>query len=263
MEAAHQSALAKGDVGIFEREPAPTLAAFAREFLVWAQTNFREKPKTLSFYSNGIRRLLEYQPLASLTLDDKKIAERLVGYVAKRQAQKLQVSSINRELQVLRWLLHLAIEWGRIESAATIKMLHGEQHRELVVSPAEESRYLAAAPSLLNSFATVLVDTGMRPEECNRLRWEQVTWINGRHRTLLVTHGKTKSPRRVLPLSIRVRKVLEARWDAAQRPTEGWDAPTKSGHVELSSLKKQHARALKLSKVRSFCTACGTLFLLG
>ena len=31
-----------------------------------------------------------------------------------------------------------------------------------------------------------------------------------------------------------------------------WPAPTKSGHLEPSSLKKQHANALRLSQVRPF-----------
>jgi integrase len=52
----------------------------------------------------------------------------------------------------------------------------------------------------------------------------------------------------------RVRALLEARWEAAGRPLEGfvWPAPTKSGHLEPSALKKQHAKALRLSKVRPF-----------
>ena len=33
LEAEHKSLLAKGDMGIFERTPAPTFAAFAKEFL--------------------------------------------------------------------------------------------------------------------------------------------------------------------------------------------------------------------------------------
>src|ERR1700758_217035 len=42
----------------------------------------------------------------------------------------------------------------------------------------------------------------------------------------------------------RVRNILEARWQAAEKPEEGWvwSAPTRSGHVESSSLKKQHAK---------------------
>jgi integrase len=102
--------------------------------------------------------------------------------------------------------------------------------------------------------STVLVDTGLRPEECHRLTWESITWVNGRNGTLLVTHGKTKAARRMLPMTPRVRALLEARWKSAGKPLEGWvwPAPTKSDHLEPSSLKKQHAKALKLSKVRPF-----------
>ena len=55
--------------------------------------------------------------------------------------------------------------------------------------------------------------------------------------------------RRVLPMTPRVRGILETRWEAAGKPVEGWiwAAPTRSGHVESSSLKsqKQHRRVFK------------------
>ena len=71
---------------------------------------------------------------------------------------------------------------------------------------------------------------------------------------MLVTHGKSAAARRVLPLTARVRVLVESRWDRAGKPPEGWvwPAPTRSGHVEPSSLKKQHARTLRLSGVRPF-----------
>lgn len=100
----------------------------------------------------------------------------------------------------------------------------------------------------------MLVDTGLRPEECYRLRWEFVTWVNGRYGTVMVTHGKTAAARRVLPMTPRVRTILQRRWEAAETPLEGfvWPAPSKSGHIEPSSLKKQHANALRISNVRPF-----------
>ena len=90
-----------------------------------------------------------------------------------------------------------------------------------------------------------LINTGLRPEDCFRLRWEAITWANGRHGTLLVTHGKTAAARRVLPMTPRVRGIVETRWEKAGKPVEGWvwPAPTRSGHIESSSLKKQHAKA--------------------
>jgi len=121
--------------------------------------------------------------------------------------------------------------------------------KSLAASP----RYLAAAPEPLASVAAVLIDTGLRPEECFRLRWETVTWSNGRHGTFLVTHGKTAAARRVLPMTPRVRTILESRWEEAGGPVEGWvwPAPTRSGHLESSSLKKQHARAFREAATES------------
>src|SRR5450631_612045 len=94
----------------------------------------------------------------------------------------------------------------------------------------------------------------MRPDECYRLRWESVTWTNGRNGTVLVTHGKTAAARRVLPLTVRAKNILQSRWEAGGNPAEGWvwSAPTRSGHFEKSTLKKQHKKALRLSKVRPF-----------
>lgn len=42
----------------------------------------------------------------------------------------------------------------------------------------------------------------------------------------------------------RVRTVLESRWEAAGKAEEGWAWPaqTRSGHVEPSTLRKQHAK---------------------
>ena len=155
---------------------------------------------------------------------------------------------------MLRRVLRQAAEWGLLPTVPRIKMLSGERHRERVLSAEEEGHYLATASEPLASIAAVLADTGMRPEECYRLRWETITWSNGRNGTLLVTHAKTKAARRVLPFTPRVRAILQARWESAKHPEEGWvwPATAKSGHVEPCSLKRRHRKALRLSKVRPF-----------
>ena len=155
----------------------------------------------------------------------------------------------------MRRALNLAVEWNVIAAAPKLKVLSGERRRERVVSPEEEARYLAAAPELLASIATVLADTGMRPEECFRLCWEAITWLNGRNGALLVTHGKTAAARRVIPMTLRVRATLEEQWVAACRPEEGWVWPASracSGHVEPNSIYEHHLKALRDSKVRPF-----------
>lgn len=256
MEAAHRTSLAKGEVGIRERKPTMTLSKFCDErFEPWAKATFgQSSPKTwLDFYRVGLRAIRNHRGIASRRLDEIT-SERAAEFAAYRQSQGLQVSTVNSSLRVLRRMLRLAVEWGELQSMPTIKRLPGERHRERVVGYDEEARYLTAASELLSAVATVLIDTGMRPEECYRLRWESIAWANGRNGTLLVTHGKTAAARRVLPMTPRVRAILESRWQRMERPVEGWAWPaaTSSGHVEPSSLKKQHRNAQRLADVRPF-----------
>jgi integrase len=246
MESAHRTSLAKGEVGIREKKPAPTLAEFCeKRFEPWAKATFEENAsKSCLWYRTGIRSLLSSKQLAGSALDEIT-GETASEFASLRLGKNLQISTVNSSLRVLRSILHRAVEWGVLQTVPKIKLLPGERHRERVVTREEEAKYLAAAREPLASIAAVLADTGLRPEECFRLRWGSIAWVNGRHGTLLVTHGKTAAARRVLPMTPRVRLILEDLWERAERPVEGWVwlAPTRSGHVEASSLRKQHSAA--------------------
>ena len=246
MESAHRTSLAKGEVGIREKRVAPTLKEFCSQRIEpWAKARFEKAcSKNWTWYRTGIRALTAYKPMADDRLDEVN-GELASDFAAYRLSQGMQVSTANNSLRVLRRILNLAVEWGVLGTAPKLRVLSGERRRERVINPDEEARYLAAAPEPLASIASVLADTGMRPEECFRLCWESVTWLNGRNGTVLVAHGKTAVARRVIPMTPRVRAVLEARWDAAGKPQEGWiwRAGTRSGHVEPSSLRKHHAKA--------------------
>jgi integrase len=248
MESAHRTSLAKGEVGIREPKVVPTLAEFCTGRVEpWAKATFEKAcRKNWLWYRTGIRALTGYKPLGGTRLD--QIAGELASeFAAHRLRDGMEVSTANNSLRVLRRILNLAVEWGVLGTVPRIKTLPGERRRERVITPEEEARYLAAAPEPLASIASVLADTGMRPEECFRLRWESATWVSGRNGALLVSHGKTASARRVIPMTPRVRAVLESRWQATGTPDEGWMWParTHSGHVEPSSLRKQHAKTFK------------------
>jgi integrase len=260
MEAAHRTRFAEGLVGIREKKRT-TLGEFIKNrFEPWAKGKFEGNPtKTWKgWYEPSIRTIQAYSSLCGRLLSDitsEHVSEFAAHIRAKGlRGKALQASSVNSRLRVLRRIFHLAVEWGELDNAPKFKLESGERHREYVLPPAEEAKYLAAAPSLLADIATILVDSGMCPDECFRQRWENVTWVNGRFGTILVTHGKTKARRRVLPMTPRVRAILERRWEAEMKPAEGWSfpAPTKSGHVEPSTIKKQHKKALKDSKVLPF-----------
>lgn len=262
MEAAHKTSLAKGEVGIRDRKVVPTLLQFAeRDFLLHVRNQFAEKPTTLTYYQIQVGHLKGYGPFAAAPIDAVTL-ETISGFVAKRREAGYQVSSINRALQVLRRMLRLAVEWRHAEKAAPrVSLLPGERRRERVLSVTEEAAYLEEArnigegvleayrralegiramgrgqqpikpqdPYLLRDVATVLLDCGLRPEECYRLRWEQV-----RAGALHILYGKTANARRSIPLSKHTEVVLEMRRLA---PASEWvfPAPTKSGHIEQST----------------------------
>lgn len=255
MESAHRTSLAKGEVGIREPKIVPTLKEFCTARVEpWARGTFETAcPKNWTWYRTGIRVLAGYKPLADARLNEIT-GELASDFSAYRLREGMQVSTPNNSLRVLRRVLSLAVEWGVLELAPKFKVLTGERRRERVITPDEEARYLAASPDPMASIATVLADTGMRPGECFRLRWEDVTWLNGRHGALLVTRGKTAAARRLIPMTRRVRAVLESRWEAARRPEEGWVWPsgTRSGHAEPSNLRRLHSKTLTACSVRPF-----------
>ena len=93
MEAAHRTALAKGEVGIRERKRVPILKEFAeQDFLSFVRSTFAAKPKTLAYYENGTNRLLAFEQLASERLGAIS-TDRVGEYVATRHEAKGKVGS--------------------------------------------------------------------------------------------------------------------------------------------------------------------------
>ena len=255
VEARLRSELAMGNFGILARKAVPILKEFCSERVEpWAKSTFEQaSPKTWLWYRFGIEALKKSAALAKLKLDEIS-PEQVAEYASERQRDGLQISSINSCLRCLRRVLKLAEEWGVLAKASKVKFLAGEHCRDRVLNLQEESLYLNAAAPLLHEVSTVLFDSGMRPEECHRMRWENVTWVNGRHGTIRIAHGKSKAARRTLPMTPRVRQMLEQRWEATGKPEEGWvwPAETKVEHINHDSLKAQHKKALRLSRVRPF-----------
>jgi integrase len=83
------------------------------------------------------------------------------------------------------------------------------------------------------------LDCGLRPEECFRLRPENVA-----DDRIEIHFGKTDNARRRIPMTDNVKAILE--WRISRLHGGAWvfPAPTRSGHIEPSSLKKQHAKVI-------------------
>ena len=167
-------------------------------------------------------------------------------------------SAIARHAAQARWEANnkkLKPKWGKTDKAlCKVRMLPGEAHRERVLTPEEEVRYLNAAREwstlrrpLLPDVAVILLDCGLRPEECFRLRWENI-----RDDAIEILSGKTANARRRIPMSERVTAVLEMRKTVNGDSEWVFPAETRSGHIEPCSLKRAHLGACKAAGIEQF-----------
>jgi len=216
IEAAHRTALAKGEVGIEERKAAPMFADVAKKFIAHVEARHENKPQTVQFYAAKLNRLLEYPPIAGARLDriDEGVIE---GYVVARRAD-VGPATVNRELATLRRMLRLAHEWREIQRVPRIRLLSGERVRDFVLSRKQEEIYLAACPQPLNDIAILMLETGMRIGETLNLEWSDVTMLptNGaRFGYLRIREGKSKNARRAIPLTDRAAGMIKTRLETA------------------------------------------------
>src|ERR1035438_5551299 len=85
IESARKTQLAKGEVGIRDKKPVPTVAHFAaHDFLPFVRSTSVAKPRTVVFYENSVKNLTAYEKLAGLKID-AITSDVIAGFVAKRQ----------------------------------------------------------------------------------------------------------------------------------------------------------------------------------
>jgi hypothetical protein len=176
----HRRALRLGEIHPGDPWPKPAASAppvfraFAKEFLQYAKTH--TKPGTHTFYKTCLERLLNFAALADAPLDaiTGETASRYSRY--RQDVPKNSVITVNGDLRTLRRILHLAVEWGKLDRAPAIHELPQSKGRDRVISFAEEALYLAKASENLRDATILAVDTGMRPNsELFPLRWSM--WI--------------------------------------------------------------------------------------
>lgn len=255
MEAAHRTNLAKGEVGIVAKAPAPTLREFASRFVEAIRTLCADKPRTVSFYEAKLKYVLENEALAKARLDaiDEEAVEmykQTRTKVTSRRKKLISPASVNRELATLRRLLRLAQEWKILARVPRIRLLGGESPREFTLTHEQENLYLDTLPEPLKDVATVLLDTGLRIGEALSMEWKNVrldpaSGARFGFLTVLAMKAKSKKSRNV-PLPPRSIEVLK-KW--GPRPDglvfhKGDGAP-----LRATLLDQQHARVRDLLKL--------------
>ncbi len=278
IERAYRTQLAKGEVGIETKPDAPAFKSAMTDFLAWATIEHQNKPNTVRSYnstSKALKLFFEETPIdgiesgdvesfkqwrskqkckprsetkpkktvkAESKKDDKKIAK------PKAKPTFLRPATINRELALLKIFFNYFIKKDILvkNPVSRVKFFSEANEQMRVVSLEEERLYLMAASQPLQDFATVMVDTGMRPEEVSRIERKNV-YITQEY--LFIPFGKTKTAKRKIPLTSRVTEILEKRM---KNLNNKYLFATDATGKPITTLKTAHAGAIARSKVQHF-----------
>jgi len=189
----------------------PSLADFTNDYLSYVRDTVKKRSwkrdelclRHLKDFFKG-RKLSDIQPQ---DVDDYK-ASRL---------REVAPATVNRELEVLRHLFHLAERWNKFfgkNPASRAGLLPLNNHKERILSLDEEKRLLNACDPYMRNIIITALYTGMRKGEVISLKWENVDLDNGII-TIDQTNAKSKKARRIPINSVIRRLLLEQRLKSA------------------------------------------------
>jgi integrase len=230
IEAAYRTQLAKSEVGIDppeEQTPIPTFKQAMEDFLEWAKAEYAAHPATCRRYVTSSKALLRNfgnTSLDRISSDDvekfktwrarqKKAAQGKKSKRAAKVTKQLRPATVNRELACLKHLFKRNDSLVLKNPVKGVKSLDEDNEQTRVLSSDEEKLYLLAASQPLQDIATLMLETGCRPEEIYRIRRENVQLAQG---YLVNPFGKTKAAKRQIPLSDAASAVLSKRLAAAK-----------------------------------------------
>lgn len=276
VESAYKTQLAKGEVGIEAKPNAPNFKNAMTDFLSWVSIEHQNKPNTVRSYKATSKALLEFfgetdiDQIESGNVEKfrqcrgrqktKPRREQKAKVQKARQAKNsdvekakfkptvLRPATINRELALLKIFFNYFIKKDIVikNPVSRVKFFSEDNEQIRVLSLEEEKLYLMAASQPLQDIATIMVDTGMRPEEVFRIERKNIFISQG---YLYNPFGKTKTAKRKIPFTSRVSQILEKRLKNLEYKFIFANEITGN---PITTLKTAHAGAVSRSKVQHF-----------
>ena len=191
IECAFRTALAKEDVGITERKVVPSFRAAMTDFLFWSAQSHKE-PTHARYITSSVALLKHFRD----TSLDKVTPEEVERFKITRAREyktvrgkgsalnttkRLRPATVNRELACLKALFNLVIKADILAKnpVSRVKMLCENNLQTRLLSFTEQHAYLAKATPVLRDVATLILETGMRPEEVYKAQPENVNLVKG------------------------------------------------------------------------------------
>jgi integrase len=263
IERGFRTALAKGDVGITARKRIPLFRDAMADYLRWSEKQHGAKLATHRRYVTSSVALLRHFKLLSLEKITPDEVERFktarlneAKTVRSKDGRKavegmIRPATVNRELACLRAMFNHAIKADlplkNPVSKFGAKTLPEENEQTRVLSHREEAKYLASASAMLRDVATLMLETGMRPEEVYRIQPRNVHLDEG---FLFNPFGKTRAARRRISLTACAKAVVARRMEACKG---AYLFPHDSdADRPVPKVNNAHDSALQLSKVAHF-----------
>jgi integrase len=253
IEAAFRTALAKGEVGITERKKIPAFKSALAAFLSWSELEHQAHPATHRRYevsAVALRKHFVDTPLDRISPEEvERYKKTRSAQISPRTKRTVKPATVNRELACLKAIFNHVLK-GDVplrNPVSKIKFYEENNEQTRVVSYSEQEKYLAKATPMLSDVATLMLETGMRPEEVYRVQRENVHLAQG---VLENLYGKTKAAKRRVPLNAVARGVLERRMALVEG---AYLFPCETDSTRsVPKVNNAHDRAVRDSKVAPF-----------
>jgi len=124
-------------------------------------------------------------------------------FTRKRKAEELSNDTINGSLRLLRRMLMLAHEDGKIQVVPKIRLLPNSPARKGFLAPESFDKLIAKLPVNLKPLVTFLYHSGVRLGEARQIDWSQVQWSDHTDDALVVLEDEqTKNGEpRIIPIT--------------------------------------------------------------
>lgn len=251
LEAKRKTVLIEGLAGIHRKAPVPRFEEAAQRFLEWSEHNHRPKTHELHKMNCGtLRRFFGGKWLDQVSVEMVE-QFRLTRLREERKnahdGSTVSPATVNRALATLRLIFNRL----ELKSPTRKEMFISEEGQTRVVSVTEEIAYLREASQPLRDIATVILQTGMRPDEVFRM---DVRNVDLAQRSIIIPIGKTKAAKRTIPMTSEVREILRRRSNEARGRWLFW-SPTRPGQLEqpdrpVHSVRKAHDAAVRRAGIR-------------
>ncbi len=264
-ERAFRIQIANGEVGIEKKQELPQFEEGMFEFISFAEIEHRGKPNTVRFFKNASRSLKIFFGNTRIDRIDPAAVEKFKQWrggqktrprsqgkrkkaSGKWKPKELSPATINRELALLKIFFNYFIRKDMLQKnpVSRVKLFKEDNGHVRVVSRDEERLYLKEASQPLFDFASVMIDTGMRPSEISAIHTKDLFLEQG---YVYIPEGKTKAAKRRIPLTTRALKILGDRYRIVK---SGYLFVSEETNAPLTTLKTSHAGAIRRSKLSHF-----------